>query len=795
MISCFYAYSTQPADVAETIETAIQIINQAGVVNVRSWKDFGTTGNFVIQEICNGIKDCELFVCDLSSLSLNVLFELGYAIATNKRIWITLDSSRKDAKSNYDRLKLLTTIGYVTYENSYEISSLFFRDQPYNTITSTIYSQMIEAIIEDNPTKPSLLYLKSEFNTNSAVELSRRLEKLSIPTIIDDPQEMASQTLSWYAQNVYNAQAVIAHLIGEGRTESKFLQNAKYALVSGMAYGFEKPLLMLVDSPYKPPVDFRHLLKIYERSSECLIIVEPWLQEVETIFLAREEIEKTRLTQIEANVAFKRINLGEPIAENERDYLTDYFIETASYSEALRSSQSMIYVGRKGSGKTANFYVLTAELSKDPRNQVCIIKPIDYELEGVLRLLNLSISRAEQGYLIASLWKFLVYTELAKSIFENIRSRPVHYTLSNNEVVFLDYVEKNRNVVLTEFSVRMGYTIERLCNIDVQENAAAYRVKVSETLHNLILSQLREHLGRLLEDKQKVCILVDNLDKAWIQREDIKVLADFIFGLLSVSRSISEEFERSSSRWKRVNLSLIVFLRSDIFSYIMQEAREVDKLTFKRIDWNDPELLKKVIEERFLYSSNRLNSPEDVWTRFFVDQIDGLKTSDYIVSKIIPRPRDIIYFCKSALSSAINRRNPKITNEDLIQAEIEYSEHAFNSLIAETTATHSYIEELLYEFAGCNHILTREQVESLLADSQLLQERSIIQVIEQLCELTFLGIETSFNKFNYLYSDSKKKVLINLARKNAKTTGIERFAINPVFHKFLGVGIEGLQEN
>jgi len=371
-------------------------------------------------------------------------------------------------------------------------------------------------------------------------------------------------------------------------------------------------------------------------------------------------------------------------------------------------------------------------------------------------------------------------------VYEYIKSRPLYYAPTDDEISLIEYVEGNSTVIQTEFTVRMEFTIEQLSKIDSYKNIADYRTKVSEILHSSVLRELREVLGGALGNKQKVCILIDNLDKAWRPRDDLKVLADFIFGLLSVSRAISDEFERNSTKWKKVNLSLIIFLRSDIFSYIMSEAREIDKLSFKRIDWNDPILLKRVIEERFLNSSSEIKYPEEVWDKFFVENIDGIATSEYIVRHIIPRPRDIIYFCKSALTAAVNHNHAKIQEDDIKQAESEYSEYAFNSLLAETSAQFPSFEKLLYEFAGSNAILIRSELEKFISDAGI-PDNEFDHTIDELCNLTVLGLEIEPGKFEFMYNESRNKITRTLARKVSKSIALERFTINLSLRSFLGI--------
>ena len=58
----------------------------------------------------------------LTYLNHNVLFELGYAIAQQKRLKIFLNPTIIDAKKNYSELKILKNIGYKEFSNSKDIS-------------------------------------------------------------------------------------------------------------------------------------------------------------------------------------------------------------------------------------------------------------------------------------------------------------------------------------------------------------------------------------------------------------------------------------------------------------------------------------------------------------------------------------------------------------------------------------------------------------------------------------------------------------------------------------------------
>ena len=99
---------------------------------------------------------------------------------------------------------------------------------------------------------------------------------------------------------------------------------------------------------------------------------------------------------------------------------------------------------------------------------------------------------------------------------------------------------------------------------------------MSEILHHSVIKLLRQLLGNVLERKNRVSVLIDNLDKAWPSRGEVEHLVSLIFGLIGVSGRIVDEFQSSNYWKKKVNLTVAVFLRSDIFSRVQDSAREKD---------------------------------------------------------------------------------------------------------------------------------------------------------------------------------------------------------------------------
>src|SRR5271156_4977711 len=91
--TAFFAYPSDPASIGEVINAAISDINRTSCVVAKGWEECKVGGKVVIDEICHEIEESDIFCADLTGMNANVMFELGFAIAMNRRIWLGLDTS------------------------------------------------------------------------------------------------------------------------------------------------------------------------------------------------------------------------------------------------------------------------------------------------------------------------------------------------------------------------------------------------------------------------------------------------------------------------------------------------------------------------------------------------------------------------------------------------------------------------------------------------------------------------------------------------------------------------------
>lgn len=784
----FFAYPSQPLGLGETVRAAIDKINQGGSATVRPWEECRVGGKIIVAEICKEIDHADFFCADLTRLNPNVMFELGYAIARDRRIWLILDTSISASQTQFEQLRILTTVGYASYCNSDEIVREFYRDQPQYDLGSTIFRQAIRPNLGPT-TEHTLLYLKSRHETEASVRVTKRVQTtglLGVRLIVDDPRESAVQTLTWYGTQVFGADAVVCHLTDPERDGAR-LHNARHSLVAGMAVGMERRLLMLAEGELLAPMDYRELLKTYAKPSEAVGRLDEFLVPIEGDVSSQEATRLSYSSAVRVATELRGLRLGEFVAENEVDRLVrDYFVETAPYREAMEGRHA-IFIGRKGCGKTANLLKLAEELRADPRNLVCVVKPVAYQLHGVVELLKRYKERDAKGHAIESLWKFLLYTEIALAVVREIEARPSR-TLDGDEDSLVNLLHQQAGIFRDDFSVRLERCVEGLVAAKA-ENAGMEesRLAISEALHQGVLRELRLLLGRVLRRRQLVSVLVDNLDKAWDKKADIPSLAEFLLGLLSAPNNIRSDF-RHDDKWREpVNLGLTIFLRSDIFYKLLSSAREPDKITHSRIAWNDPELLLRVIEERFVASHAGNVAPVELWERYFCPRVNGLPTKSYLLARILPRPRDLIFLVKAAIAIAVNRGHPVVTESDIVDAEKQYSQYALESIIVENGLGVRDLESVLYEFVASGPYLGQAEVESRLAKTSVAGD-DYPAVIDHLSGLTFLGLEVAENDFRFAEDPHEYRKTLVMARRFAESRRRPpRYKINPAFWAFLEI--------
>jgi hypothetical protein len=245
------------------------------------------------------------------------------------------------------------------------------------------------------------------------------------------------------------------------------------------------------------------------------------------------------------------------------------------------------------------------ELSKDKHSAVCQIKPKEYELDELVQFVKSELDAAKRGYLLESLWKFMLCSESLRTLHDRIAERRP-YGLASYETDILTYVQQREQLFSESFATRLTRTIREL----IRSGAEGSSLPISELLHTTQISQMQRMISAYIANSTgRYAILIDNLDANWRNNADYGTVADILSALIRAGRDLWIGW--NAERQRAHSSSVLIFLRSDVFRVVLEREREPDKLACEMICWRTPESLLPVIERRI---AARLDSPTTNWT-------------------------------------------------------------------------------------------------------------------------------------------------------------------------------------
>jgi hypothetical protein len=250
------------------------------------------------------------------------------------------------------------------------------------------------------------------------------------------------------------------------------------------------------------------------------------------------------------NVA-ENLDFGAPAAERDIGRgLEKYFIESVAY-QRVSSGAKTIILGNRGSGKSAIFQVL-ASRERSAGSHVIELSPEDYsyELLSATMAAEGSGSWAKHGAYAAA-WKYLIYVLIMKEL-----SKKGMRLKKGAATAIYKYVRDNHATAqMGKLAVMVSY-LKRLETIKLGPLEAGMRARELDKLYKLeeihhLLPALKEVLA-----KERVVVLVDELDRGWDSSEDAKA---FVAGLFQGCVTINGLHD---------NLRVYISLRQELYDDI-----------------------------------------------------------------------------------------------------------------------------------------------------------------------------------------------------------------------------------
>lgn len=417
------------------------------------------------------------------------------------------------------------------------------------------------------------------------------------------------------------------------------------------------------------------------------------------------------------------------------------------------------------------------------------IKPSSYELGGLVALLSKLGTPAHGEYLLMTIWMYLIYTEIAIRAVEVASAKPAA-VVDLTPIRNLEQLLSSLEVVADEdLSARLERVVRRVAG-GVDDWDRVDHTEIAHLLRVDHLNRLRVLTGEALSDYARVAVLIDNLDKNWERGSDFAAVSRFILSLLTTAGKVEKEFSRRSSRFQPLNVTLALFLRTDIYDVVRTHAREPDKIRDRSVDWGDEHLLIRVLEERYAVNKTSKEHGTSMWVELFCPEVRGLPTRDYFLWRALRRPRDLVYFANATLTTAINRRHHMVEAADIMHAEQEYSRFAFEALLVESESRGFNLEEILYEFAGLGATLPASKV---LTTIGVAPEGGAIK--DWLVSASFLGLERRDGQYVYVEGEKAALRRSRVVSRIAESEGREvLYRVHPAFRPYLEITDDDLHQ-
>lgn len=818
----FFIYSDSEKHAKKCVERSLakEEISRNENIQIDTVNRYYQNGVVSVENLVQAI-DRSSYVClDLTGMGHELLFSLGYAAAKRKELFLLRDTiSGHDV--NLDRelifLKsILKTTPLYDYSGEKEFFKKFKRYKPWIERRDRA-GNLIQIKSLSSRDKKVVLYLKSHINTEISKKSQEIIEEIKFPYTIDDPSESSIPSMKWYVDRIVETVGVFVELSSQEDRASQ-LHNAKCFFVSGMALGLNRRLLMISDDSFSSPLVSIKLFAKIGNLNNFSKTVEPYINFVRVdlpYFLIEDQ--RNNLTsnagdfqeKVETQAGqnkLSKVAFGSFLAENEgQDLNLEGYYSDVWNVEELISTPSNLFVGRKGVGKTATLKAIKRFLSSKEKTHVCVIEPLNEEMQG-LDLPLKSLSKGQRTHIIQNVWKSLIYTQIVISL-NTILQRKDLSAYSESEIELSDFVSDNEDIFYESLSHRLRGIKDRLgmyseegvdVIFDSPSDSKRFYDSVSESLHLDIIKEINKQLVKFLYHQKikKIVVLIDNLDKAWEQsNSSYEIQSLWINELINVSSVIVRDLSRVNFRLRSdISFSLFIFLRSDIFYHVRKYNSEPDKIRFVKLAWDTQDKLFRVIDKRisFLNMNSQITSNK-FWNEFVTNSVNGISTKSFIYERIIPRPRDLIYFLTEARDQAVYREenNKKIAEQDILEAYKDYSFWLFQFLKAESTVQLAKLQgdsESFMDFLvrigmhSENSIVSREVISKCAREAFFpLNDADVDDLIDHLVSISILGLETSQDNFEYVYEFDEKRRMQVLSER----IGSERYRIHNAIVPFV----------
>ncbi|MCA3506675.1 MAG: hypothetical protein IOD01_05210 [Rhodobacter sp.] len=759
--SAFVAYSGRDKTHARTILDGVRKANAVTATPIRfePWEFNDIAGQTLISPIIEKIESSPFIVADITYLNLNVIYEVGFGIGRRKKVHLIRGRDVIGDRDLARAVGIFDTLGYQDFNSD---------DELRNNLTSYISEKALPLEVTVNIRSPVYVVPSAEKSMASTTLISRikkaRYRYRSF-SAVDDVRLSATDAIAQVAQS-----AGVIVMLDDGNKE----QMVRALFVAGLADGMNKPMLLIAPMATETPLDVRDQVKFYRDQTDIADAVADFCPQINS------KLQEVSTPQNLAPNILERISVGDSTAENEMTTLDSYYLQTDQFLRASRGELNLV-VGRKGAGKTALFIRVRDTVRSDKRNIVVDLKPESYQLVKLKDEILEHLAEGSRQHLITAFWEYLILLEVAYKLLEKDRSshrfnhniRDIYEELEGiylgseggSEGDFSERIMKLSDQLAERYLLRFG---------DADDTRVSAEV-LTEILYTHDLKRLKDLVSKYLEHKDNVLVLFDNLDKSWSTAGVDNIDAITIRCLIDAGRKMERDMQKRS-----LSFRCIVFVRDDVYQYLMENTADYGKEMRGTLDWSDPDLLRELLRLRLV---SKLDSDFvdanffQVWSSICVSHVFGEESSSFMIERSLMRPRNVLKLFNHARAFAVNFGKEKIEQEDFIRGLKTYSQDLLIELGRELGDVFPEASDLLYYFMDSSSSFTIDELKRIIDEAGIDQDK-VETIKEFLLYHGVIGLRLE-GKDQYIFDVGYdlKQIKVRLSRLGNGA----RFVLNPAF--------------
>ena len=674
----FIAFSSKDNLVADTITAACESAQCPDTI-LEPWNRNDSSGQPIDKSVYNWIDRADSIVADISEPNHNVTYEIGLAIGMRKPVRLIRADNRN--RKTLESIGLLHNIGHDDYSGRDKLTSILEKPVPVAPWPKA----------KRNREQP-VYFLQSSILNDFVRRVASNIKKtLKLKFRNFNPQEIDRLTASEAFEQVSQSFGVIA-VWDDTNTSAAFRQNQRLAFAIGLARGLDIPFLLLAQKNNRLPLDLDEIATWWSRISD---IDAPMHKFRDEIYEEQEAFVETRST---SERFLEQVHCGDPAAENEAAQLVNYFLETEQFRLTMEGDLNII-LGRKGSGKTAIFLQARNKTRSDKSNIVVDLQPEGYQLIKLKEFVLGQLSHGTRKEFVASFWEYIIWLEIAYKLLEKDERRVRYDSRLMPTYDRLNEAYRQRVEGAGDFAERLAGLTERIvsryegqCQ---QEDPKLSSSKILEIVYGSEIHSIRNEVLQYLKVKGIVFFLFDNLDRFWTSPSFTEIDASIIIGLVESLANIKRRFDQEG-----VEFYWAIFLRSDVFEFVVKGMADYGKLSVGSVEWNDRELLLSMFKNRILagFEGNTADWNE-IWEAVSVQKVGEVSTLDFLIESSLMRPRYLIRLFETARRRAVTLGKNTIEEADYQAALYELGWQVLEDFDRELADVVPNAEQLLFNVA------------------------------------------------------------------------------------------------